>query len=120
MALIRKDLEKAASVQDVTRILEELLAHEAAVDDRLTVLMDNLNQPDSSALMGIRESGDIEGAIAELFERVGPTAETASALSERVRRLDVEQARVKESLKYVEDVQVLKVGLSFDCWRSDG
>ena len=111
MALIRKDLEKAASVQDVTRILGELLAQEAAVDAKLGVLMDNLNQPDASALMSIRESGDIEGVVAELFERVGPTAETASALSERVRRLDMEQARVKESLKYVEDVQVLKVSL---------
>jgi len=109
MTLIRKDLERAASVQDVTRILDELLAQEAAVDAKLDSLLDNWNQPDSRALMGIQASGDIQGPITELFERVGPTAETASALSERVRRLDIELARIKESLKYVEDVQVLKV-----------
>ena len=109
MALIRQELEKAASVQDVTRILDELLAQEAAVDAKLDGLLDDWNQPDSSALMGIQASGDIEGPIVELLEKVGPTAETASALSERVRRLDIEQARIKESLKYVEDVQALKV-----------
>ena len=103
------NLESATLVEDVERLLDELLLQEAQVDTKLETLLDPDNQPDLTALTTLESSLDIEAQILQLNERIGPAAETASGLSQRVKKLDLEQARVKESLKYVEDVQELKV-----------
>jgi conserved oligomeric Golgi complex subunit 4 len=109
MASKTTELDIAASVEDVERILDELLAQEASVDAKLTSLLDPSNQPDLSSLTSLQSTLHIEEQISQLNNRIGPVAETAHGLSERVKKLDLEQARVKESLKYVEDVQELKV-----------
>ena len=103
------DLDTATSVEDVERILDELLSQEACVDAKLEKLLDPSNQPDVTSLTSLQSTLDIQDQIQEINDRVGPAAETAHGLSERVKKLDIEQARVKESLKYVEDVQELKV-----------
>jgi flagellar biosynthesis chaperone FliJ len=106
----RTELDTAASVEDVERILDELLAQEASVDAKLATLLDAAsNQPDLSSLTSLQSTLHIQDQISNLNDRVGPAAETAHGLSERVKKLDIEQARIKESLKYVEDVQELKV-----------
>ena len=110
MASLTNNVDTAASVEDVERILDQLLSHEAALDARLVTLLDPSNQPFLNPLASFR-SLHIGEQISRLNERVGPAAETAHSLSERVRKLDIEQSRVKESLKYVEDVQELKVFL---------
>jgi len=109
MASTSVELEMATSIEDVERILEELLAQEAAIDAKLETLLDPSNQPDVTPLASLQSSLDIQDQIQQLNDRIGPAAETAHGLSERVKKLDIEQARVKESLKYVEDVQDLKV-----------
>ena len=106
------DVDTATSVEDVERILDELLEQEAAVDARLATLLDPSNQPYLSPLTSFQRTLHIGEQISQLNDRIGPAAETAHSLSDRVKKLDVEQARVKESLKYVEDVQELKVILS--------
>jgi flagellar biosynthesis chaperone FliJ len=106
------DLDRATSVEDVERLLDELLLQEAEVDTKLENLLDPNNQPDLTALTTLQSSLHIEDQISRLNERIGPAAETASGLTERVKKLDLEQARVKECLKYVEDVQELKVHFS--------
>lgn len=103
------DLDTATSVEDVERILDELLSQEASIDAKLEQLLDPSNQPDVTSLTSLQSTLDIQDQIQEINDRVGPAAETAHGLSERVKKLDIEQARVKESLKYVEDVQELKV-----------
>jgi len=109
----KKDLDGVASIEDVERILDQLLLQEAEVDAKLELLLDPNNQPDLTALTTLQSTGAIEEEIIQLNERIGPTAETASGLSERVKKLDIEQARLKESLKYVEDVQELKVSTQY-------
>ena len=109
MAPKKEDLDGVASIEDVERILDQLLLQEAEVDAKLELLLHPNNQPDLTALTTLQSTGAIEEEIIQLNERIGPAAETASGLSERVKKLDIEQARVKESLKYVEDVQELKV-----------
>ena len=105
----RTELDTAASVEDVERILDELLQQETSVDAKLATLLDASNQPDLSSLTSLQSTLHIQDQISHLNDRIGPAAETAHGLSERVKKLDIEQARVKESLKYVEDVQELKV-----------
>jgi conserved oligomeric Golgi complex subunit 4 len=109
MATEVRELDAVASVEDVLHILDELLLQEAAVDAKLESLLDPNNQLDLIALTTLQSTVNIEEQILQLNERIGPTAETASGLSDRVKKLDIEQARIKESLKYVEDVQELKV-----------
>jgi len=109
MALHKKDLDAAGSLEDIQNILDELLLQEAQVDAKLDSLLDPDNQPELTCLTTLQSTLHIGEQIAQLHERIDPTAETAARLSERVRKLDIEQARVKESLKYVEDVQELKV-----------
>ena len=103
-------LDAAASVQDVEIILNQLLLQENQIDRKLDDLLDPSNQPDLTSLTTLQSTVQIGEQISKLNEKIGPTAQTASRLSERVKKLDIEQARVKESLKYVEDVQELKVG----------
>jgi conserved oligomeric Golgi complex subunit 4 len=109
MPSMTMNLDEATSVEDIERLLDRLLAQEAAVDAKLEQLLDANNQPDLTALNKLQSSLQIDEQIAQLNSRIGPTADTASRLSERVKKLDIEQARVKECLKYVEDVQELKV-----------
>ena len=107
------DLDAIASIQDVEAILDKLLLEEAEVDAKLEHLLNPNNQPDLTSLTTLQSSITIQDLLFQLNERIGPVAETASSLSERVKKLDIEQARVKECLKYVEDVQELKVYNSF-------
>lgn len=102
-------LDAVASVEEVEQLLDELLSEENEVDAKLEQLLNPNNQPDFASLDQIQSSLHVEDQITQLWEKIGPTAETASGLSERVKKLDIEQARVKECLKYVEDVQELKV-----------
>jgi len=101
--------DAVASVEDVEKLLDELLLREQEVDAKLEQLLDPNNQPDVTALEQLQSSLHVEDQISQLWEKIGPTAETASGLSARVKKLDLEQARVKECLKYVEDIQELKV-----------
>jgi conserved oligomeric Golgi complex subunit 4 len=112
MALEGNDLDAAASIEEIQAILDKLLLQEAEVDAKLKSLLDPHNQPDLTSLSTFQSSLRVDEHLSQLNEHIGPTAETASRLSERVKKLDIEQARVKESLKYVEDVQELKVILS--------
>lgn len=109
MALEDLSLDATASIEDVEKALDQLLLQERVVDAKLELLLDPKNQPDLSSLTTLQASLHIDDQILLLGERIGPTAQTASRLSDRVKRLDIEQARVKECLKYVEDVQELKV-----------
>jgi hypothetical protein len=102
-------LDTVASVEDVEKLLDRLLRHESFVDDKLEQILDPSNQPDLTALTTIQSSLKVDEQVSQLRDRIGPSADTAIALSERVKKLDIEQARVKECLKYVEDVQELKV-----------
>jgi hypothetical protein len=104
-----KDLDAVVSIEGVEKILDQLLGQEAAVDAKLEGLLDPNDQPDLTSLTTLRSTLHIEDQISQLNERIDPIAETASGLSARVKKLDIEQARVKECLKYVEDVQELKV-----------
>ena len=103
------DLDAVASIQDVEAILDKLLLEEAEVDAKFEHLLNPNNQPDLTPLLTLQSSVAIHDPLSQLNERIGPVSETASSLSERVKKLDIEQARVKESLKYVEDVQELQV-----------
>src|ERR1700721_911234 len=109
MALEWIDVDTAVSVEDVEKLLDKLLLEEAQVDAKLDDLLDPNHQPDLTSLSTLQASLQIEEQVSQLNKRIGPAAETASGLSERVKKLDIEQARVKECLKYVEDVQELKV-----------
>jgi hypothetical protein len=102
-------LDVVSSIEDVEKLLDNLLLREQQVDAQLEQLLEASAQPDLTALEQIQSSLYIEDQISQLWDKIGHTAETASGLSERVKRLDLEQARVKECLKYVEDVQELKV-----------
>jgi conserved oligomeric Golgi complex subunit 4 len=103
------ELDAIASIQDIEAILDKLLLEEAEVDVKLEQLLNPNNQPDLTLLTTLQSSIDIQDLLSQLNERIDPISETASGLSERVKNLDIEQARVKECLKYVEDVQELKV-----------
>ena len=109
LELLDLDLDTASTVEDVQRILDDLLAQEARIDAKLESLLDPNNQPDLTPLTTLQNSMQIEEQLVKLHEKVGPAAKTAKQLSERVAKLDLELARVKECLKYVEDVQELKV-----------
>src|SRR5947207_11464211 len=109
MAVEANELDAIASIQDVETILDQLLLEEAEVDAKLERLLNPNNQPDLTSLTTLQSSITIQDQISQLTERIGPVAKTASGLSERVKKLDIEQARVKECLKYVDDVQELKV-----------
>jgi conserved oligomeric Golgi complex subunit 4 len=105
----QQELDTVSTVEEVERLLDRLQRHESSLDARLEHLLDPDNQPDLSALTTAQSSLKVDEQVSQLKGRIEPAADTANALSERVRKLDLEQARVKESLKYVEDVQELKV-----------
>jgi len=109
MAVEENELDAIASIQDVEAILDKLLLEEEEVDAKLEHLLNANNQPDLTSLTALQSSITIQDQISQLTERIGPAAKTASGLSARVKKLDIEQARVKECLKYVEDVQEFKV-----------
>ena len=109
MATDWNELDKVASVEDVEVLLDKLLAQEAQVDAKLENLVAPNNQPDVTPLTTLQSSISIQEQISQLNELIRPAAETASGLSQRVKKLDIEQARVKECLNYVQDVQELKV-----------
>jgi hypothetical protein len=101
--------EGAVSSKEAEALLDRLLLQEAEIDTRLEQHLIPDSQQDLASLLKLQDSLQIEQYLLLLSERVGPAAETAIGLSERVRKLDTEQGRVKECLKYVEDVQELKV-----------
>ena len=101
--------ESAVSSEEAEALLDRLLLREAEIDTRLEQLLIPDSQQDLASLLKLQDSLQIEQHLLLLSERIGPAAETAIGLSERVRKLDTEQGRVKECLKYVEDVQELKV-----------
>lgn len=103
------DLDAVASIQDVEAILDKLLLEESQVDAKFEHLLNPNNQPDLTPLLTLQSSAAIQDLLSQLNRRIGPVSETANSLSERVKKLDIEQARVKECLKYVEDVQELQV-----------
>jgi hypothetical protein len=111
MTFEKKDVDALASVEDVEKLLDQLLLREAEIDAQLEHLLNPNNQPDIIALTSLQSTVNIEEQLLQLNDRICPAAETASGLSERVKKLDIEQARIKESVKYVEDVQELKVYL---------
>ena len=102
-------VEGVVSCEDAERLLDRLLLEEADIDRRLEHLLTPEAQPNLTFLATLQSSLQIEEQLSQLCERIDPAAKTANGLSERVRRLDMEQGRVKECLKYVEDVQELKV-----------
>lgn len=105
-------LNAVASTNDAETLLDRLLVQEADLDSRLEHLLTPETQPDLNFLHTLQSSLHIQQQLAQLGNQVDPAAVTANGLSERVRKLDMEQARVKECLKYVEDVQELKVSKS--------
>lgn len=98
-----------AFMEDAEKLLDRLLLQEVDNDLRLEQFLDPDIQPDLTSLLELQSSLQIEEQLSRLSERIDPAAETAKGLRERVRKLDMEQGRVKECLKYVEDVQELKV-----------
>ena len=111
MTFEEKDTNALASIEDAEKLLDQLLLREVEIDAQLEHLLNPHNQPDIIALTSLQSTVNIEEQLLQLNDRIFPAAETASGLSERVKKLDIEQARVKESVKYVEDVQELKVYL---------
>jgi hypothetical protein len=107
-------LNAVASTKDAEALLDRLLVQEADVDSRLEHLLILETQPDLKFLHTLQSSLHIQQQLTQLCDQINPAAVTANGLSERVRKLDVEQGRVKECLKYVEDVQELKVSQSRD------
>lgn len=105
-------LNAVASTNDAETLLDRLLVQEADLDSRLEHLLTPETQPDLNFLHTLQSSLHIQQQLTQLGNQVDPAAVTANGLSERVRKLDMEQARVKECLKYVEDVQELKVSKS--------
>jgi len=108
------DLNAIATIDDVEHCLDRLLREEDRIDVQLESLVDPKNQPDLSFLERFHSSLRIEDQLSQLTDKIGPVAETARGLRERVQKLDLEQSRIKECLKYVEDVQVLKVDSLFN------
>lgn len=102
-------LEDVVCLEDAKSLLDQLRVQEADVDTKLEHLLFPDTQPDLTFLLTLQSSSQIDQQLPQLGECIDPAAETADGLSERVRKLDVEQGRVKECLKYVEDVQELKV-----------
>ena len=102
-------LDAIVRLEDAESLLDRLRIHETDVDTRLEHLLVPETQPDLTFLLTLQSSLQIDQQLSQLGERIVPAAEAADGLSERVRKLDVEQGRVKECLKYVEDVQELKV-----------
>jgi Conserved oligomeric Golgi complex subunit 4, N-terminal len=114
------DLASIASLADAHRLLDDLLRQEGEIDSVLEGLVDPGNQPsDLSSITPLQTALQLDEMLRVLHGKIDPTAETAYMLSERVKKLDLEQARVKECLKYVEDVQELKVCRARECSDRD-
>lgn len=105
----------ASSITEIEELLKALEIENAQIDSKLEALLDPTAQPDIGPLTNIQSSLHFENQILNLKQQIGPTAQTAYELKESVAKLDLEQARVTECLKYVEDVQELKVSLTFLC-----
>ena len=105
-------LDTVVSTKDAEALLDRLLLQEANVDSRLEHLLIPETQPDLTFLLTLQSSLHIQQQLSQLCDQIDPAAETANGLSERVRKLDMEQGRAKECLKYVQDVQELKVSKS--------
>ena len=110
---IGPDIDTATSVQDIRATLAQLGDQEAAVTSRLDALV--ASQKDLA-----REFGRLDLLRAHLGSQVGSTrsishgmlsgaASTAERISSAVKRLDLEQSRVRATLDVVEQVAELKV-----------
>ncbi|KAJ5101511.1 hypothetical protein NUU61_003733 [Penicillium alfredii] len=113
----RSDIFNASSVAEIKATLSHLHSQEASVTARLDALV--TSQKDFS-----RELGRLDLMRAHIGSQTSTTrsishgmlseaAGTADRISSAVRRLDLEQARVKATLDFVEQVAELKASASY-------
>ncbi|GAA5988399.1 hypothetical protein JCM5350_005296 [Sporobolomyces pararoseus] len=106
--------------QQILSQLSQLTTLESRLDSKLSSLISGQSRLSNSLetlkLLGPVVSG-IENESCKLSRNVGQVAETALRVGEKVRGLDREQGRVKESIEFVQQVGELKTSIKIlnDC-----
>ncbi|GAA5946587.1 hypothetical protein JCM3765_000310 [Sporobolomyces pararoseus] len=102
--------------QEILTHLSLLESQESKLDSELSLLITTrsklTNSLETLKSLGPVVSG-IENESSILSRQVGKVAETATRVGEKVRGLDREQSRVKESIEFLQQVGELKTSIKF-------
>ncbi|TPX44877.1 hypothetical protein SeMB42_g03361 [Synchytrium endobioticum] len=108
-------LEDIRKLTDITHIRAQLCIlnhHESLVDAQLDTFLHNQKHLDDTldTLESLRpQVALVRGDVGQLLDIVATASVLAERISGSVRKLDLEQSRVKETLQLVQDIHVLKV-----------
>lgn len=107
-----KNTNHASSIDDLHAVLQQVKTFRASVDNNLQrfVSSASLSHSQEARKLALLKSqlGSALSSSHDLLSTLSSASFVASSLAVKVRRLDLEQARVKEALKYVKDVIELK------------
>ncbi|CAB4396895.1 unnamed protein product [Rhizophagus irregularis] len=105
-------LKSLTNIEDIQECLQLLDLEENQVDNNLDELLERRSKLESELdkLEVLRpQLGTLHTQAANLLNIINSTSLVAERISAQVRQLDLEQSRVQESIKLVEDVQELKL-----------
>ncbi|RIA99525.1 COG4 transport protein [Glomus cerebriforme] len=105
-------LKSLTNIEDIQECLQLLDLEENQVDLNLDELLERRSKLESELdkLEILRpQLGTLHTQAANLLNIINGTSSVAERISAQVRQLDLEQSRVQESIKLVEDVQELKL-----------
>ncbi|KAL1916355.1 uncharacterized protein VTP21DRAFT_5972 [Calcarisporiella thermophila] len=114
-SLLRSDYTQLTDVDDIQECLRLLDEEETQIDADLDELLNSrlVLEEELDRLDVLRPSiGTMRDNASKLLGPIGDTSKLAEKISEKVRVLDLEQSRVKECIKLVDDVRELKTCIS--------
>ncbi|KAJ3046090.1 Golgi transport complex subunit 4 [Rhizophlyctis rosea] len=106
-----EELRELTDIEDIHRQLRLLNFEETQVDADLDALLQhrgNLEKELQSLELLRPQIGILKNDASTLLNSISGTSQLAEKISDKVRQLDLEQSRVKATIKLVEDIQELK------------
>ncbi|KAG2176632.1 hypothetical protein INT44_007296 [Umbelopsis vinacea] len=105
------DYKLLTNINDIRECLRKLDAEENAIDARLDVILDNRTRLEGTIyqLSSMKPKlSKLKSDGSRMVTIISGTSSLAERVSDKVRKLDLEQSRVKEAIHQVEEVQDLK------------
>lgn len=109
---LKRDVDHASSIDDLRISLQQVRSGRSSLENSLQRYVSSSSVSHSNQLRKLNliqtQLGSALSSSHDLLSSLSSASFVASSLAVKVRRLDLEQSRVKEALQYVKDVIELK------------